>query len=509
MLLFMISRTTEPSLPHNPEANLKALLGWLALAHDRSGANDAEEVLQQLLLLRDTPLASNRRLNLLDLLHSQAERIVLAQLPHLIEVTLPISRKLRQQVRTLLSLLANIAQDYLNTLAELFDPASTQVPRPPQFALQRAMQAIVWQIRISHLAAAQPPPGIWQQLHASFASAQRLGLENLPGDAGTPSIRRMYTDALLGAVIQPAAFTPSELEFIRAYIEQCTPEVELSRTPPDTSHALFWISPERDAPAYALTRRSPNPDAKVLYFSGLTVSTLASKHYQALGRGLSPEIPDLAASTTGATRASILLRLSQAWGQPAKRRFPRRHQSYRVNLCSGLSDLWALLQSHSSNSKLSEWMVTNESPEGYSLMHIAGPTEQLRVGDIVALQPTEASPQTHTGWMMCLVRWAISENPEHIELGLQLLAARAAAVELAHQDGLTTSNIKALHLPPTPPLHPTPRLIAPIGCLCAHKTYLATIAATAPHVSLVISTGQPVEETNALQILSVSSENPP
>ncbi|EKE16563.1 MAG: hypothetical protein ACD_10C00912G0001, partial [uncultured bacterium] len=64
-------------------------------------------------------------------------------------------------------------------------------------------------------------------------------------------------------------------------------------------------------------------------------------------------------------------------------------------------------------------MVTNESPDGYALMHISGNTNGLHVGDIIALQALGEHVETPAAWHVCLIRWAISENPEHIELGLE------------------------------------------------------------------------------------------
>ena len=75
------------------------------LAHGRSGSDDADPCSGNCCSLRDTPVPCAQRLKLLDLLFSQAERIAKAELPKLNEVSLPISRKLRQRVRTLLEIL--------------------------------------------------------------------------------------------------------------------------------------------------------------------------------------------------------------------------------------------------------------------------------------------------------------------------------------------------------------------------------------------------------------------
>ena len=52
-------------------------------------------------------------------------------------------------------------------------------------------------------------------------------------------------------------------------------------------------------------------------------------------------LPGFAASPGG---HGVLRRLATLWGHPAKRKFPRRRQSYRADLCSGLDRLWQLLR---------------------------------------------------------------------------------------------------------------------------------------------------------------------
>ena len=66
-------------MPTSPEANIKSILEWLALAHGRTGAEDADQLHHQLLLLRETPAPNTQRLKILDLLFSQAERIAKAE----------------------------------------------------------------------------------------------------------------------------------------------------------------------------------------------------------------------------------------------------------------------------------------------------------------------------------------------------------------------------------------------------------------------------------------------
>lgn len=451
-------------LPPSPETTIKNLLEWLALAHGRTGAEAASQLYSQLLQLRQTPIPTIQRIKFLDLLYSEAERIVIAELQTLREISLPASRKFRQRMKFVLDLLTALTQDYFNTLTELAAPESQEKPRSPQTSMRRVMTATVWQIRINYLLASPPSIGLWQQLHAAFSNARGLGIERIPVPLDGPSIERIYSNILLLAISQPASFSSIELEFISNYIEKTDP-IKLDSPRPLNSNSAFWIDLSKDFSAHALIRRAPASNIDALYFSCDTLAKTTIEHLSQLKNGTPATelgLPIFADTHAG---QRVLQRLSMLWGRPRKRKFSRRRQSYRAQLCAGLTDLWRLIKSPTSKIDLSEWMITNESPDGYALMHISGQTENLHIGDVIALQPIGEHAEAVPIWQICIIRWAISENPEHVELGVELLAPNAIAAEIAHPQTLASGNIAALILPETLPLRPTESLVVPAGVL--------------------------------------------
>jgi hypothetical protein len=502
-----MSTSPEISSSPNPEANIKSILEWLALAHGRTGAEDADQLHRQLLLLRDSPVPSVQRIKLLDLLYGQAERIVNAELPQLHEVSLPVSRKLRQRVKLILEVLETLTQDYFNTLAELFDPKGSNTVRPPHISLRRAMHGIAWQIRISHLVAAPTGIGRWQELHSAFNTARRLGLDVFPGPNGAICIQRVYTDILLAALAQPASFSSAELGFINDYIE-CIPQgVELSEEPQLDSKALFWIDLDRDFPAHALIRRVPAPDSRVLYFSCDAIAQEAARHYVELNKGVPASALGLPAFADTHAGKGVLLRLAALWGNPLKRKFPRRRQSYRANLCLGLGNLWQLIKTPEAAVETSEWMVTNESPDGYALMHMSGHTDALRIGDIVALQALGEHTEEPPVWHVCIIRWAISENPEHVELGLQLIAPRAIAARIVQPYELTADSVIALILPETPPLRPLESLVVATGVIKGNSGRIIVLVESGNLAVREVRTTRLDEQTSSIEVFNVSTDD--
>ena len=491
-----------------PEAKIKGILEWLALAHDRTGSDDSDQLLHQFAILRETPLPPRQWSKLHELLHRHVERIVGAELPRLQEITLPISRKTRQRVRLLSDMLSAVTQDYFNTLADLFDPLGDNTPKALHLPLTRIMKTIGWQARICYLVAAPTPIGLWHQLYSAFETARRFELANLPGPRGEPTVQRSFANILLTAIAQPASFSSVELNFIREFVERHPANIEFFDQAPPSGHGIFWIDLDKDFGAHALIRKAPPPGTRTLFFSSDALGEAAIRFNDALQQGATAAelgLPDFADTRSG---QATLKRLAMLWGNPVKRKFPRRRHSYRAHLCLGLGHLWQLLKHPDAKPVPSEWMVTNESPDGFALMHMSGQTAALRVGDIVALQPQEEPGDANPVWHICLIRWALSENPEHIEIGLEILAPRAIAAEIAQPD-TAAGCVSALLLPETPPLHPGECLVVPAGSLGANNGLIILMVEGRNLEIREIRATHLDEHTGAIEVFSVSPDDSP
>lgn len=498
---------SNESIPENSEQNVKSILEWLALAPVRSSQEDASGLQRRLATLRGTPLPGEQKVKLLDLLYGHAAKITTTQFPALHEVTLPVSRRTRQLVRAIQDSLEILAQEYLETFSA---PFSTDVAQPSLDRLRPATQCLSWHLTISHLVAAPTTPGIWQLLHASFRIARGLGVEKLAPSQGGSPVEHIYVCSLLLSVVQPASFTSLELEFIGRYIEHCADGVNLSAETPSSRRGVFWIDPERDAPPNALNRRPPPPDTPVLYFTCDSIAHRAEKHLTALESGRSPAelgLPEFAGTLAG---RGVLKRLGGFWGRPAKRRFPRRRQSYRADLCAGFDQLLEILNTPNPIAPAtSEWMITNESPDGYAMMHVAGATEHLRIGDIVALHPRRKELPGEYAWQICMVRWALSENPEHIELGLQVLSTKGIPATLALPHRKTKGRASALLLPKAPPLRPSQALVVPTGTVDKDEERFIVVTQQENIAVLELRATYLDERTSCVEVFSVEPDERP
>jgi cyclic-di-GMP-binding protein len=138
---------------------------------------------------------------------------------------------------------------------------------------------------------------------------------------------------------------------------------------------------------------------------------------------------------------------------------PRRGSNSRVQVCTDLQALWRHQRGdappvvNATGITATDWMMLNDSPGGLAIMHVSGNTHGIVAGAALAVQPAADQP-----WGLCVVRWARSDNPEHLELGLELLAPAAEAVRLVrHGGGESLSDDAAIEAFRLPPLAATQR----------------------------------------------------
>ncbi|MDR1708834.1 MAG: hypothetical protein LBS70_03850 [Candidatus Accumulibacter sp.] len=446
------------------------------------GFRDMNEYLRELAAL-DMPAA--RKAAILGTLYRDGVDTVEARLPALSEIYLPIPRRPRQVIREMqdaLEMLATLLLDPDGRTNENYDPPPGDGIAP--LALWRVLHLLSRHLLISSLTAAPPGAGIWRRLHRAYSIAVRQGVTHELPEGATISLRDKYYAAVLLGCAQPTSFTGPEVLFLDTYLGSFAEQVETGQGRPEDSPVAFWIDPQSDRPATPYSRKPPTPDTPVHSFSCQRLASLLESQLAALDAGAVPDsigVPAFAATPAG---IGVLNRLVQLWGNPGKRRFPRRRQNRRVDLCLGFDKLCRLYKGASPGVDASSWMITNESPDGYAVMHLSGETRSITAGNVVALRTESAED-----WLLCIIRWVLSENQEHIELGLQILASRAYAADIALpaepppagespaivESGTVAESRPALILPATPLIRPNEALVVRSGALAGRSKDLVLV----------------------------------
>ncbi len=425
------------------------------------------EFFEQLRVLQEHESSAAFESTALDKLYSHTITAIAAQIPAIADLPLPIPRKRRLTIRRLQDMLDALAELLLGHVARNSLP-DTEITR----WLWRVLHLLSRHLLISSVTAAPSSPGLWKRLHSTYLLADRCGLAQSTPAGAEHTLQDVYYAAVLLACAQPTSFTGREILFLDDYLERFSARIEIKDELSTQITETFWINPDADTPATPYSRKPALSGTSVDKFSCNRLALLLDTQLAALETGTPPaqiNLPAFAASVAG---QGVLNRLVNLWGNPGKRRFPRRRQNFRCQLCVGFDKLIGLYGNTHLAGETSTWMITNESPDGYTVMHIAGTTQAITVGDIAALRTEDG-----IGWQLCIFRWILSENSEHLELGLQVLSSQAYAANIILRDsgGTEVRRQPVLVLPPTPALRPNEALVVPSGTLGGYSRKLFLI----------------------------------
>jgi hypothetical protein len=208
---------------------------------------------------------------------------------------------------------------------------------------------------------------------------------------------------------------------------------------------------------------------------------------QRLEAGVNPKSLLLPVSAQDFGFPNLLRRMLKHWGIAPKRLFNRMPNSARMDICAGIRSIHYFLSRESASGadnlaanrntqgedteitleladspldKTSHqtyvsrnWLIINESAGGLALAKDPKTDAQVRVGEIIGLRP-----ESNEAWNIGVVRWVSSENPNHLQLGAQMLAPSAmpvmvravtASAGTLFQPALVLPEIPALKQPTT------------------------------------------------------------
>lgn len=451
-----MSKTHPRRGTHYPPA-LQEALEWL-------GAPPAEDPLRDLSPLRShlagiagLGIPSLQYLKIIELFQTRADQTGDAVKPLLLDATLPVAKRLRTVAQGLSDVHGALAAGYLKTLREAPSDKLRGHRRAPALLAAHGLANLSQQFEVAQLISAPPPGDFWGQAQA---------FHRMIHDAAEAEEATRHMKALLAfAAAQPEGFSPREVAFLAEYLRRQGGAVEILAAADAGAADVYWLDAVHGFPPTAACRR-PSPESATLHFSCATLSRLAQLHLSHLADGARPENLGLPPEARFPDYCNVLARAAERWANPPKRQSHRRRHGYRVQVCTHLGPLWQQLRNGDAAAEkevelpASDWMILNESPSGYAIMHVAGELAGLVAGSAIGLRPSADKP-----WNICVVRWARSENPEHIELGLELVAPLAEAVRIARRGPNGEQQpIPALLLPPLPALNRAEALLTARGC---------------------------------------------
>ena len=461
-----------------PSDDVAHVLDWLASQIPEDAARDLAQMSGELAALRRARLEEAHFHRILDLFYDRALRLARALKIRLSEASPPLSKEMRAMATLLVTVQESVAAGYERVLVDV-ERLSHSKRRHPGSVAARALRCLGEALEVSTMMAGPPPPDMWRRAHA-LAKAAREHYEPtatvIPGL--TLDAEKIYKSLLALAAAQPEGFSPAEIGLLGEYLGHFSAAVSLlASRPPEEEGSWYWVDIGRDMGPVPPNRRIPPDHGDLLYCSFQMLGRLANEQISALEGGMAAgnlRLPERAAGPGG---IAALKRMQAHWAHPPHRQHPRRHNNYRAQLCLGLNELWQLLEhgeapegTEPGTTQTTEWMVLNESPSGYAVMHVSGEVEGLVPGSAIALRPAPDKP-----WSVCVVRWMKSENPEHIELGLELVAPAARSVQLVFRNGDPAQQpTPGLLLPAIPAVREHAAVLAPSGAYSARRFFIVS-----------------------------------
>jgi hypothetical protein len=243
---------------------------------------------------------------------------------------------------------------------------------------------------------------------------------------------------------------------------------------------VFAVDPRRDRPGVAYAKRADAgyDNGALLLLTHRLVERLQTQ-LKKLHDGVPPAALGLPEESARLAYQELMQRLITHWRGERKTRATRMRFHPRVELWVGLREIWRVLRAESPQdtpaaditqreapARASEWIIANESSRGFALKYMSGSLPPINVGEIVAIKGKERGSV-----YVCLVRWILSNTPEHFELGLQQLAPVVvpAVYKPAHPDRVAPEPI--LFFPEMPAQKRAPAVVAPPNRLRSNEAF--------------------------------------
>lgn len=475
---------------------------WLATlpAHDLSGA--ARLLIDKLVAINRTAGNPRTRVRLLDMIRERVETVVPRLERPLEDIALPLAPPLRETAYLIEKLLKELGAGY--SAAVLQTPRAWLAfgrKRQIHGPLVRAMDLLSRRLLLTHRLYARSPGGVWTELHQLYGLARSLGLESRQTESPHTSPVAIYRNALLLAFAEPARLMPGELALVQDYLARFGSLAGILGSLPDEKpRGIFLIDPRRDRPGVAASKRKEDGVAgfdRVLSARAL-VERLESQFVR-LQSGVSPDTLGLPDEAGRVAYRALLRRLAGNWRGDKRKRSARLRFHPRVAVHVGLTNAWASLGPAARTNHVppvSEWVIVNESAGGFALRLMSVRNGHVAVGDVVLLRSRERNTE-----YACIVRRVASNNPEHLEIGVQQLAPRALAAVAFLDPAEHDLGVKALFCPGVPSRDQPALLVVPEGVRASRReVHLRTREGVAR-----VRVRRVAERTGDIELLEVDS----
>jgi hypothetical protein len=449
----------------------KVLRQWLAqlpLANPGATARLLIGALREMNQLRIEP---QQRLDALEMLRPQVDRIVATLIKQVIGDSFPLPPQKQKLGELAQDFEHELAMGYCATVYDFCAPAGA-VPflrgKSVTLALTRALQhrgACLYQAYLRYHA---PPSGAWQNMHDLFRFAVAVKADDKavddPVHGAQTNVRLAYAHALLFALCNPYRFTQRENSDIyaltRIWSEHCG--LRQGRAP----DGAIAIRTDNDRSIGYLPEERETPEAGLWAFEINGLVRFLDGHLAMLPPGTLNAQFGLRGGPVVQTHAYFVERLMQLWSNRAERGQQRLPAGHMLDAVIGLHDLHYVLAGNldfdsflrktrgvtislQESEYVAAWAgpgaatvyikhpparVMDQSLRGYRLLWERIEGMRVKVGELVGLA-TLAEDDDAQDWMIGAIRWLRIDPSGTLETGVELLARRATPVAVRSMNG--------------------------------------------------------------------------
>lgn len=488
--------TIKLSVPA-PEQNLtvetrpKQVAEWLAKLPLTNLNETTRVILDALSAMNRSKVAEDTRLKLLELFRATITNLMPSLEQQFSGQSLPLPEKSRLIATQARQLQTELAYGYKIILLEhagkrLSFGSNKQLP----LITERAISSLGHMLVVCYQTYAPTPAGVWAEMHALFMYAVEQGIQDEPvlNLGQQSSVNLAYKQALLLALLDPYRLMQGEVNKVLSYLSSFGGHAHLQPLMQTSNPSgFFLVRLDSDKPPRALAHDSTVTDARTdILLNTIELARLLHQQIQRLEAGANPQSL-LPVSAQDFGFPNLLRRMLKHWGIAPKRLFNRMPNSARMDICAGIRSIHYFLsgesapsaenlpdnsETHGEETEITleladspldksshqtyvsqNWLIINESAGGLALAKDPKSNAQVRVGEIIGLRP-----ESSEAWNIGVVRWVSSENPNHLQLGAQMLAPTAtpvrvrpviASVGTLFQPALVLPEIPALKQPAT------------------------------------------------------------
>ena len=476
MALKLVKGTAGEADAVSEERQVSEIVAWLSRPDFEEPTAEIGSMVVYLKALDGLEVDAIQRSRILDLAQTRALKTASHIKPNLGDAGFPVPQSLRTMAQNLSDVFGAIASAHKRCMDAAEQTSGGGLRRSPVIVAARALRCLSERYQLAALLGASAPAGLWRDTHQLYREARReFGpAETLLEQA--LDVDRIYREMLAFAAAQPSRLSSREVMLAADYVARFAAAVEVtSKAPAEPDFRRFWLDPNLDMAPMAIARQAPPRLDDLVFVSCARLGLLAAEQVRELEAGTQVDNLHLPPEAKEPIYRGMLQRLHDSWVEPPTRRLVRRRQNYHVDVCIGFPAVLGLFGQKPGDAAAqptdrSDWVVLNESPAGFSIVHMKGHVEWLETGGLLALRRRDARL-----WDLCVIRWLRSDSPEHAEAGVQVISSGARSVRVAFRNTKTPQlPVDGLLVPAVPAIRAHEAILVPAGTCSSRRFLLVT-----------------------------------